>query len=120
MCISWSFDAARFSEAVHLDELDDQAHHDMPGIADKPLVRYQDKTPYPEIKATCKAKEVYRGIDCEIEISQAAKKYSLSYVSKSRTYYYQRNRFNDIEDERTRMEDTIAFCEHPRFRLSAC
>jgi hypothetical protein len=82
MHVSWSFDAARFSEAVHLDELDEQGYHDMPGIADKPLVRYQDKMPYPEIEATCKAKEVYRGIDSEIEISQAAKRYPLSYVSE--------------------------------------
>ena len=80
--MSLSFDAARFSEAVHLDELDEQAYHEMPGIADKPLVGYQDKTPYPEIEATCKAKEAHRGINCEIEIRQATKKYPLSYVSE--------------------------------------
>jgi hypothetical protein len=33
MCTTWSFDAARFADAVHLEELDLEARREMPGIA---------------------------------------------------------------------------------------
>jgi hypothetical protein len=82
MTVTWSFDAARFSDAVHLDELDLQSRHEMPGIADEPPIRVQDHTPYPAIEATLQGHEIDSKVVPEIEIRQTPKKYPLAYVAK--------------------------------------
>jgi hypothetical protein len=82
MSITRSFDAARFADAVHLDELDVQSRREMPGLADEPPSRFQDRTPYPEIEANLQARAVHGEIPCEIEVRQAPKKYPLAYVAE--------------------------------------
>jgi hypothetical protein len=81
MCITWSFDATRFSDAIHLEELDLEARREAPGIVTDPPIRFQDDAPYPEIEAGLQGREIHKGIACEINIRQAAKRYPLASVA---------------------------------------
>jgi hypothetical protein len=82
MCITWNFDAARFSNAIHLEELDLETRREMPGIATDPPIRFRDDTPYPEIEASLQGKEIQREIACEIKVLQAPRKYPLASVAE--------------------------------------
>jgi hypothetical protein len=81
MCITWSFDAARFSDAVRLEELHLEARRELPGIVTDPPIRFQDDAPYPEIEGSLQGREIHKGIACEIKIRQAPKKYPLASVA---------------------------------------
>jgi hypothetical protein len=82
MCITWNFDAARFSDAIHLEELDLETRQEMPGIASDPPIRFRVDTPYPEIEASLQGKAIQGEIACEIKILQAPRKYPLASVAE--------------------------------------
>jgi hypothetical protein len=81
MSITWNFDAARFSDAVQLEELDLEARRKMPGIATDPPIRFQDDAPYPEIEGSVQGREMHKSIACDVKIRQAPKKYPLASVA---------------------------------------
>jgi hypothetical protein len=82
MCITWDFDAARFSDAIHLEELDLESRREMPGISTDSPIRFRDNTPYPEIEASLQGKEIQSEIACEIKILQDPRKYPLASVAE--------------------------------------